>query len=176
MVASWDLIASNTLGSNTSTVTFSSIPDTYNDLVLKGTVKGTGTNSYIQAAKNFNSDTGSNYNRTALYIDGTPSQLQSNGETLERYMIPNPSSSEYNNSFSFFELLITRYNSTSHKKLDRTLWTNLPNGGGLGLTGIYLGVWANTSNAIHTISLADSVGSYQWVAGSTFYLYGITYT
>lgn len=178
MVASWDLIASNTLTSDTSTVTFSSIPSTYDDLVIKGTVKATGTNYYIQAAKRFNSDSNANYNRTALYIDFGVATLNSVSETLERYMIPNPSStgaSGYADSFSFFDLLITRYKNTSYKKMDRTSWTNLPNDGSLGLTGFYLGVWDN-NNAIHTVSLFDSLGSFNWVSGSTFYLYGITYT
>ena len=176
MVASWDLIASNTLVSDTATITFSSIPSTYDDLVIKGTVKATGTNYYIQGAKRFNSDSSGNYNRTALYIDGTPSSLEATSETLERFIIPKPSSSTYTDSFSFFDLLITRYKSTSYKKFDRTTWTNLPNDGSLGLTGIYTGAWAGTSTAISTVSLFDSLGTFSWATGSTFYLYGITYS
>jgi hypothetical protein len=62
-------IATNTLGSAANTLTFSSIPQTYTDLVLVcnnlGTVGGDDT------AIRFNGDTATNYSDTLLYGSGS---------------------------------------------------------------------------------------------------------
>ena len=55
------------LGSAQSSVTFSSIPSTYTDLVLVISVLATGGNNYLQ----FNGDTATNYSQTALYGNGS---------------------------------------------------------------------------------------------------------
>lgn len=71
MPATYEPIASTTLGSAAADVTFSSVPGTFTDLVLvisgrKST--GTGTDDY---KLNFNSDTGSNYSQTFLFGNGS---------------------------------------------------------------------------------------------------------
>jgi hypothetical protein len=63
-------IATTTLGSNSSSVTFSSISGSYTDLVLViAGYMGTGSGAYI--ALQFNSDTGSNYSATDLQGNGS---------------------------------------------------------------------------------------------------------
>lgn len=69
MPATYEPIATNTLGSDTASVTFSSIPSTYTDLVLVSNYRlNTGDNFLILR---FNSDTGSNYSFTNFYSEGT---------------------------------------------------------------------------------------------------------
>ena len=69
MASTYTPIATTTLGSNQSTVTFSSIPSTYTDLVLvcNATVSSANGTWYLE----FNSDTGTNYSATVLKGNGT---------------------------------------------------------------------------------------------------------
>lgn len=66
----YTLIGSSTLGSAASSVTFSSIPGTYTDLVLvvASVTNASSTNSVFLR---FNSDSGSNYSSTFLEGNGT---------------------------------------------------------------------------------------------------------
>ena len=75
MTATYDPIATTTLGSAASTITFSSIPNTFTDLrlVLFGvTLNATGTYNQIR----FNNDTGTNYSWTQLLGNGSAAQAQ----------------------------------------------------------------------------------------------------
>ena len=58
------LIASNTVGSGgVASVTFSSIPATYTDLILKSSSRDTTTSVSAQINIQFNGDTAANYER-----------------------------------------------------------------------------------------------------------------
>lgn len=70
MPATYEPIASTTLASAASSVTLSSIPSTYTDLVVVLWGKGNDTN-FRTSVLRFNSDTGSNYSATALSGDGS---------------------------------------------------------------------------------------------------------
>jgi hypothetical protein len=64
----YEAIATQTLGSAAASVTFSSIPGTYTDLVLVvGAINTTGGTVYV----NFNDDTATNYSNTFIYGDGS---------------------------------------------------------------------------------------------------------
>jgi len=69
MPATYEPISTQTLGTATATVTFSSIPQTYTDLVLIVNHSVTTGNPSIHGR--FNSDTGSNYSRTRLLGNGS---------------------------------------------------------------------------------------------------------
>jgi hypothetical protein len=62
-------IATQTLGSAAASVTFSSIPQGYTDLIL--VINYATSASTGNALLRFNSDTGSNYSETALIGNGT---------------------------------------------------------------------------------------------------------
>lgn len=62
MPATYDKIATYTIPSTTGSYTFSSIPSTYDDLVLVASVGGSST-IYVR----FNSDSGNNYSQTQLW-------------------------------------------------------------------------------------------------------------
>ena len=60
MTAAWSPLATVTLGSNTPTITFGSIPQGYRDLILTvGNLKSTGSGTTLYAY--FNGDTATNY-------------------------------------------------------------------------------------------------------------------
>lgn len=72
-------IASTTLTSTANSVTFSSIPGTYTDLVIVGVGQGYTSSSYGQLQLFFNGDTGTNYSQTRIQeFGGTAS---SNAQT-----------------------------------------------------------------------------------------------
>lgn len=150
-------IATYTLGSNT-TVTFSSIPQTYTDLLL--VTEATGTTNGAMDVR-FNGDTGSNYSRTGFYGDGTSGSSYRNNNLPYGLISAGVSSSaislthilSYTNS-STYKTFLTRGNeATTH-------------------SGLAMYLWRNTS-AITSISLTgDPIGS-NIGAGSTLTLYGI---
>lgn len=150
-------IASNTLSTTATTVTFSSIPSTYTDLVL--VINGASTGSYY-AYTYFNSDTGANYSRTEL--NGSSGAAGS-----FRFSNLIPISFDTALGASLNKVNIMNYsNSTTYKTCSYRY--DLPNG----ITGLGIGTWRSTA----AINRIDVVGysTTTFVAGSTFTLYGIT--
>ena len=152
-------IATQTLGSSASSVTFSSIPQTYTDLVLivNGSM-ATGATMGLQVG-NGSIDTGNNYSRTLLSTDsGGSSSRTSNGGSLDTYQPASP----FTNTFNFMNYS----NTTTYKTI---LYTTRTASGSQWL-GQFVGLWRGTS-AINILSL--SYGSSTYATGTTFTLYGI---
>ena len=158
----YTLIASNTLGSATSSVAFSSIPATYTDLVLVVNAKG-ASNSNIRLQ--FNSDTATNYSRTVLYGTGASagSGRVSNFASIaiDAYAYLSTSDFSYNSITNIQDYS----NSTTYKT---TLTRANANATGVDATA---GLWRSTS-AITTITVFTN-DSGNFSIGSTFKLYGI---
>lgn len=158
--STYDLIASNVLGSNADNVTFSSIPSTYRDLVLVITAKMTsGSNSgWIR----FNSDTTSIYNRVAMQGNGSTaaSSLAQNQNSI--YISNTDAWSATTNNSAIIQIL--DYSATNKQKLG-LIRVDRPDG----VISAMAFRYASTS-AISTI-LIDTDGTY--ASGSTFHLYGI---
>lgn len=156
-------IETQTLGSASSTVTFSSIPSTYTDLIL---VYGVKTSSPTDVTCRFNSDTGTNYSQTVLSGNGSTANTgRSTNQTrilLDSAGYPNnPAPNACNVSFMNYS------NTTTYKTcLSRA---NNPASEG---TDAIVGLWRSTS-AISTITIGTLTGGTTFVAGSTFTLYGI---
>ena len=156
----YDLIASNVLGSNADNVTFSSIPSTYRDLVLVITARvTTGNNS---GWLRFNSDTGSNYNRIAMQGNGTTAAT-SNAAAQNNLYISNTdawsATTRAMATIQIFDYATTNKHKSGLIRADRSD----------GAVSAMAFRWASTS-AITSI-LIDTDGTY--ASGSTFYLYGI---
>lgn len=152
------LINSSTPGTDTTTITFSSIPSTFTDLVLIVTGTLTSTNDL---ALRFNSDSGSNYSRTWMYGDGSVAgsgRQTNNSAILPFYM----SGSVQGNSIIH---IMDYSNSTTNKTV-----LNRPNRPDNAVYAM-VQLWRSTS-AINSITLS-SIGSESIKAGSTFFLYGI---
>lgn len=152
-------IATQTLTSNAATVTFSSIPQNYTDLVAVLSVKGTNNmDVWIQ----FNGDTSTNYSFTTLRGNGTTA-------TSDRYSNQNYGYADldgYANTtnFSTRTINIMNYSNTTTNKtfLARSATA------GNGLDAI-VNLWRSTS-AINSITFS---GTASYTTGSTFNLYGI---
>jgi hypothetical protein len=164
MPGTYEPIATQTLGSSAATVTFSSIPGTYTDLVLVlSATSSAAANSYIR----LNSDTGANYSWNALFGDGSTTGTDragsvSNGVLMDYYgfpttTIPNANIIQFNDysNTTTFKTVIGRANQATI-------------GGGVDLI---TSMWRSTA-AITSLTLRFT-GAQTWSTGSTFSLYGI---
>ena len=156
--STYDLIASNVLGSSASSVTFSSIPATYRDLIL---VIHARANSNI--AIQLNSDTGSNYSRVSML--GTGSVAQSSSTTGDRFYIAEQAQS--NTVFVQYRLQFFDYSATDKHK---PLLVRGDNANAATMAEAHR--WASTS-AINSIFMFSDGGGV-FASGSSFYLYGIS--
>lgn len=162
MAVTYSQIATQTLGSAASSVTFSGISGTYTDLVLVATPKVTASTTF---AVRFNSDTGSNYSATFLYGDGT-SAVSTRVTSQTEIRVTYGATARSTNT-GMFTVQINNYsNSTTNKTvLSREDWA------GEG-TGAIVGLWRSTS-AITSITIIPISGGTIIDTGSTFSLYGI---
>ncbi len=163
MTATYEKIATTTLGSSASDVTFSTITASYTDLVLICQVKAsTIATTYIQ----FNSDTGSNYSFTNLAGDGSAAS-SSRGSNAAFSRITNVVYPDTTFNCNIIVNFQNYSNSTTYKTfLSRANKAN-SDGGSEAIAGL----WRSTS-AISTIKVYPSGGA-TWATGSTFTLYGI---
>jgi hypothetical protein len=162
MTVTYSQIATQTLGSNSSTITFNSIPGTYTDLVIIAQMKNNGTGSDFLAR--FNGDTGSNYSRTILGGNGSSTySARASNATTARFNYSEPITTDGN---TMFRINIMNYsNSTTYK-------TCLNRGDrGATSTVAVVNLWRSTS-AITSIEFSTDAGG-QFVSGSIISLYGI---
>lgn len=170
--SSYDSIASQTLGSNTASVTFSSIPSTYQHLQLRimarSTTTGTGVgdNLYI----NLNSDTGANYTYHQILGNGaTATAGGATAQTRLNFQNALPRNSVTSNIFGVSILDLHDYASTTKNKTARIFYGTDVNGTE-GKVYLASGLWISTS-AVDSITIAPQSNSF--LTGSTFALYGI---
>ena len=169
-----------TVGSGgVSTVTFSSIPQTYTHLQIRAitrstsSVGGSGVSYGGSGFMTFNGDSGSNYNEHYLYGDGSSAGSGAIG-TLSYMLISDlggPYSGQTANTYSGSIIDILDYTSTTKNKTIRVLNGQDRNGAGRAL--FQSGVWFNsTIQAITSISIVES-DSANFAQYSQFALYGI---
>ena len=158
----YEPIQSQTLGSTQATVTFSSIPQGYTDLVL---VIANVTAQIDNVAISLNGDTGSNYSRTILQGNGsTASSSRNNSQSYLYTMYKDTAGGDPVISISQFQ----NYSNTNIYKT--VLTRQETNSSGTKAVQAIASLWRNTS-AITTILLTS--GNANFNAGSIFTLYGI---
>ena len=167
-------IATTTLTTTTSTVTFSSIPQTYKHLQIRAIAK-TDRATYIQDGINmrFNGDSGNNYSRHAIWGNGTSVNADADTSFAQIQIGMGAAGGGGTSMFAGMVLDILDYNLTTKNKTTRALAGADDNGSVTGGTRLYFasGAWYNTS-AITSITLTPQVGS-NFVQYSSFALYGI---
>ena len=160
MPSTYEPIATQTLGSAVSTVTFSSITGTYTDLVL---VFQGGSSIDANIRMQVNGDTASNYSWTQLGTNGTSvASFRNSSDTswlMNRYAYLS------NNLNANFIFNFMNYSNTTTNKTVINRSNSAANG-----TDTTVGLWRSTA-AITSITFSLSGGNY--IVGSTFTLYGI---
>ena len=169
MPVTYNLIASNTLSSSAASVSFSAIPNTFTDLVLRVTGRTDASQINDDMAIRLNGGT-SGYSRT--FLNGTGSAAGSGRSSSATYAIDYGSlvgGTATASTFGSAELYFPNYTSSSSKPFSSF---------GVGETnaaGAFMGVTAllsNLASAITTIAIIPSNGA-NFVSGSSFFLYGI---
>jgi hypothetical protein len=151
-----------TLGGTASSVTFSSIPATYRDLILVTNVKNGTLGTVSNLLFRFNSDTGSNYSRVLMQGDGsTTVSIADTSTSLAAGVSSGSSSTEFAPSV----IQIMDYSATDK----HTTVISRRNSSADAVSAL-AGRWANTA-AITTIGILPFDGNF--ATGSTFSLYGV---
>lgn len=156
MTAAWTPLAETTLSSSASSVTFSSIPAGYRDLVL--VVNGFVTSNF-QFKMQFNGDTSSSYSYVQMYAAPTAG---SDSNTLDhiRSVFGGTGYPEV------ATLQIMDYSATDKHKTVLARENAIAND----WVGARASRWANTA-AVTTIALTPVSGTF--ASGSTFQLWGL---
>ena len=163
MTATYDKIATTTLGSSQASIDFTSISGSYTDLVIIGSVK-TATLTNPACYVRFNGDTGSNYSVTNLYGNGsTAGSVRFSGQTFIRYnYVTDPNTTN-------FASMIMNINNYSNTTTNKTALTRF----GLASIGLdtTVGLWRSTSAITQVTFTLESATNF--ASGCVFTLYGI---
>jgi hypothetical protein len=168
----FESIASASGTGSSGTITFSSIPSTYQHLQIRGIARTTTGNNLEWLNMRFNSDTSSAYDNHYLSGDGSSASATSfiNASYIEPALAA--ASSSPSNTLNAFIIDIHDYASTSKNKTTRSI-TGIERNQGDTDSRIHLlsGLWRNT-NAISSITLFTR-NSGNFTTQTQIALYGI---
>lgn len=149
----YEPIATQTSNGSVSTITFSSIPSNYTDLVLS--INAAGSGGSVDTTLRFNSDSGTNYSRHYFYGSGGTmttatnvnlTAIGSGMNVIHNFM-------NYSNTNMFKTVLGNYWQSPSIMLTQALLW--------------------RSTTAINSISISVVGGGQTFTNGSIFTLYGI---
>ena len=150
-------LATQTLNSAVSSVTFSSIPQGYTDLRI--VYSGTGSTT-IPFALRFNGDSGSNYSYTILYGSGSSAASTRGSNQAEGYL-----GNVWTDQNTIIVDIMNYSNTTTYK-------TQISRANSAGnRVAAWVNLWRSTAAITEILVTATGGGTYQ--AGSTFTIYGI---
>lgn len=174
MPNTYTLIASNTLSSSAASVTFSSIPSTYTDLVLKYSVRTNNSVQVGQISVKFNASSTSDYSSTDLEASGVSSlaavSQRSSAGTYANYVYVNGNSSTAS-TFGNGEIYIPNYAGSTNKTFSQFSVTENNAAANVSLDAV--AHLRSNAAAITEINLAN-FSTTQFASGSSFFLYGIS--
>jgi hypothetical protein len=159
MPKTYEPISTQTLGSNQASITLSSIPATYTDLII--IANGASTSGGSMFAR-FNGDAGSNYSTTYMFGDGSSAtggriSNSSSGIAGSRNGIGSQGGgvmqiNNYSNATTYKTMMSRQFGQ------DQIAW-------------ISVGLWRNTAAITSIVFTDESSGSF--TTGFTLTLYGI---
>jgi hypothetical protein len=171
MPSTYTLISSNVLATSAASVTFSAIPSTYTDLVVRISARSTRAAISETLDLRINADSSTLYSYTYLYATGDPAGSFRRSSQTSLFISTMNAVDSTANTFTSAEIYIPSYTASQNKPL-----------GSFGafenrVSTIYE-IDANahlyrSTSAITSLTLSSALGSSNFVAGSSFYLYGI---
>ena len=161
----YEPIQTYTVPSVTASVTLSSIPSTYTDIVVIGSnllLNASGLSIFARV----NGDTSGNYSSRILQGNGSTVNNGARSNNIQGLVTGGTFSGAGSSRPAYFVLHLMNYSDTNTKKTALYQY-------GLGSVEIEMGVdmWISTS-AINSITFRND-GSASWAVGSMFTLYGI---
>ena len=172
-MAAFTVIDHTELGASAASWSKTSIPSSYDHLLIKASVRTDVSAYYNQLSMRFNNSSATDYSRTQLYAEtATPASSRASGETAFTGMYVNGASS-LADTFSTLTVWIPNYANTANFK-QAFAQTSAENASTTGYTwslGLIAGLWSSTDN-IERIRITAGTGD--WMQYSTFTLYGVT--
>jgi hypothetical protein len=172
MPSTYTLISSNVLTTSAASVTFSAIPSTYTDLVLRTSIKNNRNLEYTAMKLTFNGLSTSIYSWRYTGAEGsTLANDSSPATTYMDYPRSNGNNAGSANLFSNDEMYLPNYTSSAKKPIsivgvqeyNNTVSNMIKTTAGL----------IDITTAITSITIAPQSATYNLLSDSSFYLYGI---
>jgi len=168
MATTFTLINSTILSSNAASVTFSSIPADYTDLVIKTSLRHNAASTQDTfLLTQINGATG--FSNTWLRGDGSSKLSLRTLVGSASYLGQIPGATATSNTFDNTEIYIASYTAAQYKPF--SVYSVQENNSATAYMGTTAGLWSNTA-AITSIEF--SANGQSFVTGSSFYLYGIS--
>ena len=169
MADTYTLIEKITVGAaGASDVTFTSIPQTYTDLVIKFSTRDSNNSTSENLRITFNNTGGTSYSERLLYGSGSAAQSYSASSAAYINYQYSTGAVATSSTFSNGEVYIPNYTSSNNKSISvDSVIENNATATAMGLNAALF----SSSAAISSIKLASPSGTF--VQYSTFYLYGI---
>ena len=161
-------IYTQTVGSGgVGSIFFTNIPQTFTDLKIVLSVRGTYVGGFDSMLMQFNSDTTNNYSYTV--IGGAPSSYRASNQNVINPFLANGTTST-SNTFSNMEAYIPNYTSSNKKSMviDVVGENNSASVYGLTMTAA---LWSNTAAITQVYFQASNGNMSQY---TTISIYGIT--
>jgi hypothetical protein len=170
MASTYTLISSNVLSSSAASVTFSAIPSTYTDLVLRMSLRTDNAAATSNLGLTINSQTTGVYSDTELRGSGSAATSGFDAN-LTYYLIGYADgSTATSNTFSSSEVYLPNYLVSQNHPIG-AFTVQEDNATAARMTAS-AGLIRDTS-AINSVTIYSKSGSSNFVSGSSFYLYGI---
>jgi len=166
MANTYQLISSNVLSSSAASVTFSAIPSTYTDLVLRCSVRTDSVSLGDYGFIRINGLT-TGYHEVEIYGTGSAAGSQFNSTIRWKLTDTINGNGSTANTFSSTETYIPNY-AGSTAKIASSFGTQEGNA-----TAEIISAIASYNSTISGITTILVYSNSNWVAGSSFYLYGI---
>ena len=166
MANTYTLIEAKTLTTTTASIEFTSIPNTYTDLLLKVSARHSTAEISNDILVSFNSST-SNFTAARVYGSGSGTGSDTNARSMGTTVGASATAS----TFASNDFYIPNYTSSNYKSYSTDQVGE--NNATTAYQILVAGLWSDTS-VINAIKLQPGSGSF--VADSTFYLYGIKNT
>jgi len=169
MASTYEKIATTTASGSTSDIEFTSISSAYTDLIIVVNGRGATAANTVLLQTYINNDFGSNYSFTRLLGDGINPQSSRGSSQTGGHLGFLPAA---NSTSGIFGTLIAQYQNYSNSTTNKTVLVRSNSASNVtSYTDASVVLYRSTS-AITRIGVATfGVGNY--VAGSTFTLYGI---
>ena len=157
MTTAWVPLATTTLSSSASSLTFGSISGSYRDLIVVANIDASAFSDFRMRV---NGDTGSNYPSVRMQGSGSLAASALFNFTFFRFN----GNSDMDTDFSFVSIIQVMDYSATDKHKTFLVRSNSSNG-----VDAHAGRWANT-NAVTSLEVFPSTGTFE--IGSTFSLWG----
>lgn len=160
-------IAKTTL-SSTSSIDFTSIPSSYEHLMIVVTGLGNyGGASTLDITLRLNNDSGSNYGQIVSFGDSSTYSYAA-AASANHVRVGNMPGNSNSAVRALNIIYIYDYGSTTRRR--QIVGESYH---GFGRSGYYNGMWTNNSSAVNQVTLQGENGTYQFVSGTYAVLYGL---